>query len=54
VSDVFYKLLGMVTWKAFRLYLQQKLPSKTVAAITVIAGIAVVSGIAALRDHDEA
>ncbi|MEZ5123412.1 MAG: hypothetical protein R2736_17855 [Solirubrobacterales bacterium] len=35
---MFYKLLGMLTWKALKLYIGQKMPTKA-----VVAGLAVLS-----------
>jgi hypothetical protein len=43
---VFYKLLGLVTWKAFKFYVRSKVPKKAVAAVLVLLGIGVASAVA--------
>lgn len=43
---MFYKLLGVVTWKAIRFYVANKVPKKAVAAGLVVAGIGLVSAVA--------
>jgi hypothetical protein len=44
MKDIFYKTLGLVTWKALKLYLGQKVPSRPVlvggaAAAAIVAGL---------------
>jgi hypothetical protein len=44
---VFYKLVGLVTWKAIKFYVGRKVPTRAIAIGTVVAGIAAVSVVAA-------
>jgi hypothetical protein len=47
--NVLYKLLGLVTWKALKLYVSQKVPRRAVAAAGVAVAIAALAGLAAAR-----
>jgi len=49
---VFYKLLGMLTWKAIRFYIRNKVPAKAVAVVVVVLGIGVVTAAAKLRETE--
>ena len=44
---MFYKLLGLLMWRAIKFYISRKVPKKAVAAGLVVVGIGVVSAAAA-------
>jgi hypothetical protein len=46
---VFYKLLGLLTWKAIKFYVGHKVPKKAVTAGLVVAGIGVVAAAATAK-----
>ena len=45
-ESVFYKLLGLLTWKAVKFYVRNNVPKRAVAAGLVVLGIGVVSAAA--------
>ena len=51
---MFYKLLGLFTWKAIKFYVSHKLPTKRLAAGAVVATIAAIAVGTALAHDDEA
>jgi hypothetical protein len=53
-ADVFYKLLGVLVWKAGRYYVRRKVPTKKLAAAAVVTVVAAVGVGAALRQGDDA
>jgi hypothetical protein len=50
---VFYKLLGVLIWKAIKFYVAHKVPTKRLVAGAVVATIAAVGVGAALQQRDE-
>jgi hypothetical protein len=50
---VFYKLLGMLTWKAIRFYVRNKVPAKPLYALLVVLGIGAVTVAAKARGTSE-
>jgi hypothetical protein len=51
---VFYKLLGMLTWKAIRYYLHNNVPTRRIAAGAIVGTVGVIAISAALKSqHDE-
>jgi hypothetical protein len=51
---VFYKLLGLLTWKAVKYYVHHKLPTKRLLVGAVVAGVAAVGVGAALQQREDA
>ncbi len=49
---MFYKLLGMFTWKAIKFYVHHKLPTKRLAAVAVIGAVGVIAIAAAAKGDD--
>ncbi len=48
---MFYRFVGLVVWKALKLYLRQKAPRRSIAAGIVLAGIALLLAASRLRDE---
>jgi hypothetical protein len=53
VAIVFYKLLGMLTWKAIRYYVRNNVPTRRIVAGTVVGAVGLIAVGAALRGHDD-
>jgi hypothetical protein len=49
---VFYKLLGVLTWKAIRYYLDNKVPTRKIAAGAILGTVGAVAIRAALKGRD--
>jgi ammonia channel protein AmtB len=49
---VFYKLLGLLTWKAIKFYLDQKVPTRKLAAGAIVGTVGVVAIAAALKGRE--
>jgi hypothetical protein len=49
---VFYKLLGIVTWKAIKFYVGAKVPTRKIAAGAVVGTVGLIAVSAALKHHD--
>ncbi len=50
---MFYKLLGMLTWKAIKFYVHNNLPTRRIAAGAVIGTVGLIAVSAALKSHDD-
>jgi hypothetical protein len=50
---VFYKLVGLFTWKAIKFYVTRKVPMRAIAIGTVVAGVAAVSVVAAWQQRED-
>jgi hypothetical protein len=51
---VFYKLLGILVWKAGKFYVRRKVPTKKLAAGAVVLAVAAVGvGAALAQQHDD-
>jgi hypothetical protein len=46
---VFYKLLGMLTWKAIRFYVRTNVPTRKIAAGVVVGTVGAIAVGAALK-----
>lgn len=46
---MFYKLLGLLTWKAIKFYVNQKVPTRKIAAGVVVGTVGAIALGAALR-----
>jgi hypothetical protein len=49
---VFYKLLGMLTWKAIRYYVRSNLPTRKIVAGAIVATVGAIAIGAALKGHE--
>jgi hypothetical protein len=49
---VFYKLLGLLTWKAIKFYVNQKMPTRKLAAGAIVGTVGVVAIAAALKGRE--
>ena len=49
---MFYKLLGLLTWKAIKFYLHHKVPTKRLAAVAAVGAVGVIALAVATKDHD--
>lgn len=50
---MFYKVLGLLTWKAIRYYVRNSLPSRKFAAAAIVGAIGVIALGAALRSRQD-
>jgi hypothetical protein len=51
---VFYKLLGLLTWKAIKYYVHNNVPTRKIAAGAIVGTVGVIAIGAALKSqHDE-
>jgi hypothetical protein len=51
--DVFYKLLGMATWKAVKFYVHHNVPTRKIAAAGVLGTVGVLAIVAASKKNHE-
>lgn len=51
---MFYKFLGLLTWKAIKYYLHNNVPTKRLLAGAVVATVAAIGVGAALQQRDDA
>jgi hypothetical protein len=50
---VFYKSLGLLTWKVIKFYVHRKVPTKRLLAGAVVASVAAIGVGAALQGRNE-
>ena len=48
---MFYKLLGLLTWKAIKYYVHHNVPTRKVAAAAIVGTVGAVAIGAALKGH---
>jgi hypothetical protein len=49
---VFYKLLGLLTWKAIRYYVRNNVPTRKIAAAAVVGTVGVIAISSAVKHHE--
>ncbi len=49
---MFYKLLGLLTWKAIKYYVHHNVPTKKLAAGAIVGTVGVIAIGAALKGHE--
>ena len=49
---MFYKLLGLLTWKAVRYYLRNNVPTRKIAAAAIVGTVGVVAISAARKGRE--
>ncbi len=50
---MFYKLLGLLTWKAIRYYVRNNIPTRRIAAGAVVGTVGVIAVTAALKSQPD-
>ena len=50
---MFYKLLGLLTWKAIRYYVHNNVPTRKIAAVAIVGAVGAIAVGAALRHQQD-